>query len=304
MASFNIEQKEAIVSQLPKNGCCRRSILHGALAVRGECIDAEVLLRLENEAIAAAMEGLIFEFFGKECSRLPRKKGERSVLLSFRSPSAVRYISELRAMDKIEPLPKCKDCSACFLQGIFLAIGHLSSPEKQYCLELYSDNNDNALYSYLLDLGIEMHRAVRGGKNILYLRSSGAIEDFFANAQMNVTAFSLMNAKIESDIRNDANRLANCETGNIAKAVDASARQLKAIRWLEKRGLLSSLPEELEKTARLRIEHRDLSLSQLAACSAVPISKPGLSHRLSRIVSIAERLMAEEKVEKKKNGKE
>ena len=304
MASFNIEQKEAIVSQLPKNGCCRRSILHGVLAVRGECRDGEVIFRVENETIAATMQTLVLEFFGKECIRLPKKMGERAVSLSFRSPSAVRYITELRDAQKIEPLPKCASCAACFLQGIFVAIGHISSPEKQYCLELYSENNDNALHSYMQDLGIDMHRAVRAGKNILYLRSSGAIEDFFANAQMNATAFCLMNAKIESDIRNDANRVANCETGNIAKAVDASARQINAIRWLEKRGLLSSLPEELEKTARLRLEHRDLSLSQLAACSAVPISKPGLSHRLSRIVAIADRLMSEEKAGKTKKGKE
>ncbi len=304
MASFNIEQKEAIVSQLPKSGCCRRSILHGALAARGECADGEVLLRVENETLAAAMQSLVLEFFGKECARLPKKKGERSVLLSFRSPSAVRYISELRASQKIAPLPKCKSCAPCFLQGIFLAVGHVSSPEKQYCLELTSDNSDNALHSYLLELGIEMHQTSRNGKNVLYLRSSSAIEDFFAAAQMNATAFCIMNAKIESDIRNDVNRVANCETGNIAKAVDASARQLKAIRWLERRGLLTSLPEELEKTARLRLEHRDLSLAQLAACASVPITKPGLSHRLSRIEAIANRLAAEEKAGKRKKEKE
>ena len=51
------------------------------------------------------------------------------------------------------------------------------------------------------------------------------------------------------------------------------------------------LPEELEATARLRLEHRDLSLSQLAAIITPKISKPGLSHRLKRITELARELL-------------
>ena len=130
---------------------------------------------------------------------------------------------------------------------------------------------------------------------VLYLKNSGAIEDFFALAMMNATAFRMMNAKIESDIRNTANRIANCETNNIEKAVAASSRQIAAIEELASRGLLSSLSEELERTARLRLEHQDLSLAQLAAISVPPITKPGLSHRLNKIVCLAERMLADEK---------
>ena len=145
-----------------------------------------------------------------------------------------------------------------------------------------------------MDLGIEMRKSTRLGEDVLYLKNSSAIEDFFAIAMMNATAFRMMNAKIESDIRNTANRVANCETNNIEKAVAASARQIAAIEDLASRGLLSSLSEELEKTARLRLEHRDLSLSQLAALCVPPITKPGLSHRLNKIVAIAGRLLSEQ----------
>lgn len=304
MASFNLEQKSEMLSQMPKSSCCRRSLLHGVLAACGERLETEVRMRLENKEIADALASLVREFFGKECAYVPRKKGERSVAISFSSPAVIRYLSEQAASDKIILMPKCKVCCAAFLQGVFLSVGHVSSPEKQYCLEILQKNGENAMYDFLLNIGIQMHRANRNGQKILYLRSSSSIEDFFATAQMNATAFRFMNAKIESDFRNGANRIANCETGNIAKAVDASARQLKAIHWLQCRGLLSSLPEELEKTARLRLEHQDLSLAQLAACADVPISKPGLSHRLSRIEAIAARLMSEEKGPKKNKGRE
>ena len=100
-----------------------------------------------------------------------------------------------------------------------------------------------------------------------------------------------MNAKIESEFRNNTNRIVNCETNNISKSVMASHKQISVIDELERANLLSSLPEELEVTARLRIKYRDLSLSQLAAVSVPAISKSGLSHRLKKIMEYAETLL-------------
>ncbi len=294
MASFCIEQKEELVAQLPKNSCCRRALLHGMLAVRGEMSQNKIVLPLDNRVIAEATCGLVLEFFGKEAEFIPKRQGERTVSISFVSPSAARYLSEIQSSETMAPMPKCHACASCFLQGIFLACGRVSSPQKQYCLELLPKNRTNALQAYLLELGVEMRKSTRLGEDVLYLKNSGAIEDFFAIAMMNATAFRMMNAKIESDIRNTANRVANCETNNIEKAVAASARQIAAIEDLANRGLLSSLSEELEKTARLRLEHRDLSLSQLAALCVPPITKPGLSHRLNKIVAIAGRLLSEQ----------
>jgi DNA-binding transcriptional regulator WhiA len=51
------------------------------------------------------------------------------------------------------------------------------------------------------------------------------------------------------------------------------------------------MAEELEKTARLRLEYKDYSLARLAAEFSPPISKPGLSHRLNKILEIYENLL-------------
>ena len=294
MASFCIEQKEELISQMPKSSCCRRAFLHGALAVRGEFAENVVSLYLDNQRIAEAMRSLVLEFFGKEAYYLPKTKGERGATIAFASPSAIRYLREIVENDHMAPMPKCHACAPCFLQGVFVGCGRLSSPQKQYCLELLPKNRESALVSYLSDIGVEMKRAERLGDPVLYLKRSEDIEDFFATAMMNATAFRMMNAKIEGDIRNTANRVANCETNNIEKAVAASARHIAAIEDLASRGLLSSLSEELEKTARLRLEYKDLSLAQLANLFVPPITKPGLSHRLNRIVAIANRILAAE----------
>ena len=294
MASFCIEQKEELVSQLPKSSCCRRAFLHGVLAVRGERSEDRVSLCLDNQKIADAVRALVLEFFGKEAHDIPRSKGERGASIGLFSPSAMRYLREIEENEHMTPMPKCHACASSFLQGVFVGCGRLSSPQKQYCLEFLPKNRTNALISYFSEVGIEMKYAERNGAPILYLKRSESIEDFFAIAMMNATAFRMMNAKIEGDIRNTANRVANCETNNIEKAVVASARHISAIEDLASRGLLSSLSEELEKTARLRLEYKDLSLSQLAALFVPPITKPGLSHRLNRIVAIANRILAGE----------
>ena len=86
-------------------------------------------------------------------------------------------------------------------------------------------------------------------------------------------------------------RVANCETNNILRAVNAAKPQLLVIRALEENDLLSVLPDELEATARLRLEYPDLSLAQLAAIAVPAISKPGLSHRLKKIVELGEQIL-------------
>ena len=103
---------------------------------------------------------------------------------------------------------------------------------------------------------------------------------------MNATTFLLMNSKIESEFKNTANRIRNCETNNIIKSISASAKFVEAIEALESANLLSTLPEELEKTARLGLQYKDYSLARLAAEFTPPISKPGLSHRLNKIYDI------------------
>ena len=108
---------------------------------------------------------------------------------------------------------------------------------------------------------------------------------------MNQTAFDIMNAKIKGELRNTANRIANCETNNIDRAVSASISQITLIEELVERGLISLLPEELERTARFRMENRDMSLSQMAGAITPPISKSGLSHRLKKITEMAENIL-------------
>ena len=285
--SFSSEIKNEIIMHQYKNACCRRALLNGVLFARGTLDDESVTLGLSEDGAVQFVSKLIVEFFSKTPISLKSPSGGRQKLISFSSPAASKYLRSVAENGSELYFNKCQYCKSAFLKGVFLAIGRVSDPIKEYRLEFSLVKRAEAILSMFESLGFSFNKITRKNEELLYTKKSSVIEDFFAAAQMNNTAFALMNEKIENEIRNNVNRLRNCETNNIGKSVMSSSRQLMAIHELEKANLLSTLPDELEKTARLRIKYEDYSLVRLAAISVPPITKSGLSHRLNKIIEIA-----------------
>ena len=61
---------------------------------------------------------------------------------------------------------------------------------------------------------------------------------------------------------------------------------------------ISSLPENLQSIALLRLENTDYSLSDLGAALDPPISRSGANHRMQKLAEIAESIR-KEKAKKK-----
>lgn len=293
--SFSTEQKNHIIAQPIKNKCCKKAMLLGVLAARASLDDGVISVTLNSRSTAEFVSSLIFDIYRKQVdiSTLPR--GGRGCLISFSHPSLAEYVSGF-ATGEVEPYTeKCQMCQSHFLEGVFLASGRMTDPTKQYILEFSVKGATERFVEIFSEAGLSPKISVKPRETVIYFRNSTSIEDFFALAGMNQTTFALMNAKIQGEIRNNVNRVANCETNNITKAVSASAGQIAIIAELIKKGLISQLPDELQKTAILRMEHSDLSLSQLAALITPYISKPGLSHRLKRITEIGAELLERSK---------
>lgn len=288
--SFSSEQKQEIISHPYKSPCCRRALLTGYLFARGEVLDeTRVRIKAEKEATIEFLSRLTKEFFGRGLTAERSKAGGRYVYSDIDSASAAKYIKNLEENSLY--ITKCATCESSFLRGLFLGAGRITDPEKQYCLEFYLGDRTDIFASYLEKLGVTPSVSNKKTGRVLYYKNSSKIEDFAAFAAMNKTVFAIMNAKISGEIRNSVNRIANCETNNIGKAVKASGKHLEVIAELANANLLSSLPEELERTARLRMEHPDYSLTQLSQIIVPPVSKSGLSHRLNKIVELSRSLL-------------
>ena len=229
------------------------------------------------------------EYFTKNIDISRAQSGGRFYNITFKSSSALDYIANLENVDIF--LQKCPNCLSSFLRGVFLACGKISDPGEQYSLDFSLGDRSIMFADILSEYGIVPLISYKKSGTVVYFKNSSMIEEFCALAGLNRVVFALLNSKAESEIKQNINRRINCETNNIAKAVDAAAKQLKVISRLESANLLSSLPEELEQTARLRLENSDLTLAQLAAISIPPISKPGLAHRLKKIVELGGQLL-------------
>lgn len=288
--SFSSEQKAEIIAHPIKSSCCRRAFLCGVLSSKANAVGRLVSFNIETDEHAEFCIKLINEFYGRQATVARPKSGGRCRVVSFESASAAAYLSSLNEGGSLFN-EKCHGCRGAFLRGFFFATGRVSDPDKQYHLEFSPVRLCEAFRELMTEVDIDLKSANRKGVAILYAKKSGVLEDFFAYIGVNSATFALMNAKIEGELRNNANRVFNCDTNNIDKAVRASMKHLSYISRLADANLLSSLPEELEATARLRLEHKDYSLAQLAAVSIPPISKSGLSHRLNRISEIAEKML-------------
>ncbi len=288
--SFSSEQKLEIIEQPPKSGCCRLALMHGILAARAQSRGKEVEIAVESQPTADFIAELAYEIYSKEANVSTSRLGGRRHIVSFVSPSAVRFILGFKEQG-IGPTEKCGMCKSAFLRGVFLSSGRVSDPRKQFSLEFSVKGAEDEFAKLFSELGLEPRIARKERETVIYFKKSGYIEDFFVLAGMNNTAFALMNEKITNEIKNNVNRITNCTTSNIGKAVSASSNQIALIQELIDRNLISQLPEELEETARLRLLHRDMSLSQLSAVTSPRISKPGLSHRLKKITQLAMSLL-------------
>ncbi len=291
--SFSAEQKEQITNSVYKTACCRRSLLLGILFAKGNLDGECIVLKLDGVLTAEFVSKLVREFYNAESTLYRDTSGGRRIMLKFKSVSAAKYISNIAKLEELF-IGKCQNCRPSFLKGVFLAAGRVSDPAKSYTLEFSLGERSHIFSNLLLKLGMNPS-ILKDEMKTLYFRSSTGIEEYFANAGMNGAMFSVIEARFNGEAKLNIHRVTNCYTNNISKTVDAASQQIKIINALNEANLLSSLPDELEATARLRLEYPDFSLAQLSAVSVPKISKPGLSHRLKKLIEVGDALLHNKK---------
>ncbi len=183
-------------------------------------------------------------------------------------------------------------CKRAYLRGGFLATGSISDPDRSYHLEITFPNSllADEYINYLKEFGVESRQIVRKGHYLVYLKEGQEIVDFLNIIGAHTALMKLENIRIVKDMRNQVNRMVNCETANLEKTVNAALRQVENIRFIADTRGLESLPEGLREIAALRLENPDVSLLELGQMLNPTLSKSGVNHRLKKIDIIAENL--------------
>ena len=287
--SFSGEFRHSLLTERAKAKCCRIAFVSGYLTGAGKIAGDRTVEMTFTDPDAVSVLSEYLPAFDRDAS-LSVEGTRRVKTMRVSGAAAVRLLSD----DEVAlPEYRCNACKGNYLAGLFSSCGHVSDPAREWRLEFSCGDHRERLASVFSRLGINAGSVNRRDERLLYLRSSSGILDFFGLMGESDFYFGLMNGSIEREIRNGANRLANCEANNIAKAISASDEQVRAIRYLEEHKLLSGLEPALAESARLRLAHPDLSLSQLSAIAIPPVSRAGLNHRLHRLCRIADAHRAE-----------
>ncbi|APH17785.1 DNA-binding protein WhiA [Clostridium botulinum] len=187
---------------------------------------------------------------------------------------------------------ECDECKRAYIRGAFLGGGSISNPEKTYHLEFVTHNEEYAkdLSNLINSYNLNSKVIKRKNSYIIYLKEGEQIVDLLNIIGAHASLLELENVRIMKEMRNNVNRLVNCETANLSKTVNAAVRQVESIKFIEREIGLGRLPKNLRDVAELRIKYPDESLRELGKMLNPPVGKSGVNHRLRRIEKIADEL--------------
>ncbi len=296
--SFSSQVKNELLKNEYENRCCLKSLFYGMALFSKSFSFSEITFQSENEGITELFKHLLKELCnieskieispsGKSFSiDIPSKKNAAKLMTFFGHNAGEKNLVINHSVFD------CDNCRNAFIAGTFLSCGTISSPEKDYHLEFTVAylNLARSFITLLEEHELSPKFIKRKGYNVVYFKDSEAIEDFLYIMGASSSMFDMMNIKIVKEIRNSANRKANCETANIEKTIKASMPQIEAILKIKKKKGLDFLSEPLRQMAQARLDNPELSLSELAESFEPPLSKSGANHRLKRIEQIAEEL--------------
>lgn len=177
-----------------------------------------------------------------------------------------------------------------FIRGIFLGSGSVNNPENKYHLEIIINTQKNAkIVKKLLEkMQIHMKEMERKKGYSLYLKDGEEISKFLAFIGANSAVLKFEEIRVLRDMKNHINRKVNCETANLSKTINASVKQIEAIKKLQKQGRFEGLSDSLKEIATLRLENPHASLIELGQMLENPIGKSGVNHRLKQLEQLGE----------------
>lgn len=174
-----------------------------------------------------------------------------------------------------------------------MASGSITDPEKAYHFEIVTSSLAIAKdLKKLINTFDDINAKYIKRKNhyAVYLKNSQQIRDVLAIMGAHSHALKFDDILLKRAMVNEAVRLTNCDTANTDRALDASEKQIKNIKKIEEKKGLGFLPIKLRQIAEVRLEHPEMSLTQIGEMLDPPLKKSGVNNRFRKIEEIANRL--------------
>lgn len=269
--------------------------MSGAIVIRG--MNIGIHFSTENAALARRALQLLKSNYQVQTevviTRSRRlKKNNRYQVQVIPAPQVSLAMQELQLLsvesDLNNPLLTTHDCKRTFLRGAFLGGGSISRPTSDYHLEMVTENEDFAhtIIKVMQTFSLKAKLTDRKNEYIVYLKDGESIIKFLSVIGAHNAMMELENVRIVKEMRNNVNRVVNCETANLNKVVKAAVRQVNCIKYIDEHMGIENLPQPLQETAKLRLDYPDVSLNDLVEYAG-GLGKSGINHRLKKLQEIA-----------------
>lgn len=311
--SFSYDVKQELSRLQPKT-CCQKTellsiiLMAGSIEISGSRSQPFLKIKTEHAAFSRKIYKLLKKYIETPIETTVTKSNSLnknnlysfsvslSVAKEFLKDLGLSFKSKEKMLD-IDSWPNPtlikKTCCKCsYLRGAFLGSGSISDPNRSYHLEIITTNKTRAeeLVEIIKTFGLKAKINKQKDKFKVYLKDSDNISDFLGLVGAHSSLLKFENIRVMKDVRNNVNRIVNCETANLSKTVDASLRQIASIDYLKQNGVYKKLPKKLREIAEVRLEYPDYSLKELGQMLTPALGKSGVSYRLNKIQKIAKKL--------------
>ncbi len=302
--SFAEQVKNEVAHCRPENAACRQAELAALLCMGGSVIlgprgHVGMEFSTSNNAVARKALTMWMQSFAirpevrvRQGLRL-RKKNYYILRVppSFASTKTLQQLSlfpkdkEFRTIDL-----KNAGCQQAFLRGAFMGGGSVNQPKGDYHLELLTGNEAFAqkLLKIMCRFRLPAKMTDRKGDYLVYIKEGDGVSAFLQYIGADQAYMAFESVRVVKEMRNNVNRVVNCETANLQKTVDAAIRQRRDIQKIQASGMYGRMTPKLQEAAELRMNNPEAPMSELAALSG--LTKSGLAHRFRKISDIAKQL--------------
>lgn len=196
--------------------------------------------------------------------------------------------SKIELNDSIKNFCNNEVLEKALIRGSFLGSGSINNPEKIYHLEVIYSSQKNV--DYVIDVLKKYDINMKKLNSTAYLKDGEEISKFLAFIGANSAVLKFEEIRVIRDMRNNVNRLVNCETANLNKTINAALKQIEDIKFIKNMKKFNELPENVQEVANLRLENPDISLIELGKMLKNPVGKSGVNYRLKVISNFVEEL--------------
>lgn len=200
--------------------------------------------------------------------------------IKFKKTEKINIENVLNNFEELEEKTK-----KAYVRGAFLGSGYINNPEGKYHLEVIFKENKyaNIVSKILSEYNIKSNILPKSKSYSLYIKDSEEISKFLAFIGANSSVIKFEEVRVMRDMKNNINRLVNCETANLNKTINAAVEQISIIKKLKKLGKFETLPDDLKEIASLREENPNATLDELGKMLKKPIGKSSVSNKFKRL---------------------